>query len=128
MADRWCKANLRSKQSKQSNSHHDTHATSSTLKCDVGRDRARGRSRLNINNRATSRKRDTVPLRVAVGGRVEGARPLKRELRVGRRASLVEVAVPECGDGGVRAVNHWAGSGIGSGYGQGYARAGLWAG
>mmetsp|Transcript_23059 Transcript_23059/g.54848 ORF Transcript_23059/g.54848 Transcript_23059/m.54848 type:complete len:456 (-) Transcript_23059:22-1389(-) len=46
--------------------------------------------------------------RVAVGGRVEGGRPLKRELRVGRRACLVEVAVPELGDGGVRAVDHWA--------------------
>eukprot|EP00964_Phaeocystis_antarctica_P069799 scaffold42457_cov68-Phaeocystis_antarctica.AAC.8 len=45
--------------------------------------------------------------RVAVLGRVEGGRPLKRVLGVCRRACLVEVAVPELGDGGVRAVDHW---------------------
>ena len=43
--------------------------------------------------------------RVAVAGRVEGARPLKGEGRVGRRAGLVEHLVPELGDGGVQAVD-----------------------
>ena len=36
------------------------------LETQVRRDRARGRSRLNIDNRATSRKRDTVPLYASI--------------------------------------------------------------
>ena len=45
---------------------------------------------------------------VAVGGRVEGGRPLKSVARVGLRARLIEVFVPNFGHAGVRAVDHWA--------------------
>ena len=57
--------------------------------------------------------------RVAAGGYVEDAGPLERVRRVGRRALLGEIVVPERGDGGVRAVDHWLGSGLGSGFGSG---------